>query len=171
MFGDAIDPNLKTGIATSLMKNGISAVQANAIIKDYQSGEQALLAEQFNPDGYKETMKSTFGDDYEKVIGKTKNALTAFMTKEDNELIDNLPNAYLNIIHRTLGKVVEKYGVQSNDGAHTNAGGGNQQPPDVGAVREALRNQLHALKHKPHSVDEKQALIDKLNATYQTQTK
>ncbi len=173
-FGDAIDPTLKTGIAESLMKNGISAVQANAIIKDYQAGESALLAAQYDPDAMAQTMEQSFGKDWQTTMGNTKNALTNVMSPEDNALIDNLPNTYISLIYRTFGNVINavekvrsEYGIKEST-AHILAGSGTTAPPNIDSERAAIRGQIAQLNQKPHTAADKQALIDKLNKTYES---
>lgn len=165
-FSEETDPAIKTVISESLLKNGISSVQANAIIKDYQAAEQALLAEQYKPEVIEQSMKAQFGDDWKQVTGQTRAALKGMMTAEDFDLVDNLPNTYMAIIYRTLGNVVQKFGVKETD-SHVNGAPGGQVPPDMSALRQGIRNEIAALVHKPHTAAQKQALIDKLNATYQ----
>lgn len=164
-FGETTDPLISTGMSESLMKNGVSAVQANAIIKDYQTAEKALLAEQYNPDGYKASMEQNFGADWEKVTGATKLALNHLMNAEDNKLIDNLPNVYLGIIHRTLGNVVKRYGI-TETAAHTESPPGGQAPPDISVVRENLRAEIGKMIHRPHTEAEVAAKRKDLADTY-----
>lgn len=164
-FGETTDPLISKGMGESLMKNGVSATQANAIIADYQTAEKALLAAQYAPEAYEATMKETFGPDYQKVIGFTKLALDGLMTSEDSKLIDNLPNVYLGLIHRTMGNVVKQYGIKES-AAHTETQKGNPTPPDVNVVRENLRAEMGKLIHKPHTQAELDAIKKKLNDTY-----
>lgn len=164
-FGEMIDPTLKAGIADSLMKNGVSAVQANAIIKDYQAGEQALLAQQFSPDGMKEAMKTAFGDNWEQITGQSRNALKGVISEEDFKMLDNLPNVYIGLMYRAMGNVVQKYGIKET-GAHTGADQGTPAPTDIAGVREGIRNEIRGLSMKPHTAEQKQALINKLNDTF-----
>lgn len=168
-FGAEIDPNMKKGIGESLMKNGVSAFQANNIIKDYQAGEQALLAEQYSPDGMKAAMEASFGKDWEKVTGTARNVMVSngLLSADDNKMLDNLPNPYIALVYRAIGNVVQKYGIKES-AAHVDAPGAGHTPPDIATVRTALRNEIGALRYKPHTAGDKQVLIDKLNATYET---
>lgn len=164
-FGDSTDPVISKGMGESLMKNGVSAVQANAIIKDYQEAEKAILAAQYSPDAYKATMEATFGAEWEKVTGATKRALTGLLSAEDNTLLDNLPNTYLSVIYRTLGNVVKQYGIKES-GAHTETPPGGQTPPDVNVVREGLRGEIAKMIHRPHTQAEIDAKRQALADTY-----
>ena len=171
-FGDSIDPALKAGMGESLLKNGVPEFVANNIIKDYQAYEGKVLAAQYDPEAIKATMTATFGDKWEAVTGATKNALTKVMSPEDNQLIDNLPNAYIGLIYKTFGnviKAVEKvradYGIKES-AAHILAGHAPTAPVDVNAQRAALRGELGKLSSRAHTEAEKQALINKINDTY-----
>lgn len=164
-FAPETDPLIKGPIGDSLMKNGVSAVQANAIIKDYQAAEQKLMATMYDPAGIETSMKGVFGDDWKNVTGQTKNLLTGMMTPEDNALIDNLPNPYMAIIYKTLGNVVKAYGITESS-AHVNADTSGHRAPDVASVRANLRAEINKLSQRPHKASEKQVLIDQLNDTY-----
>lgn len=172
-FGDApIDPIIKDAVGQSLLKNGLTAFQANEVIKDYQAAEGKLLAAQYDPEAIKTTMTEAFGDKWETVVGATKNALNGIMTPEDGTLLDNLPNTYMALVYRTFGNVlqaVEKvrsaYGIKEST-AHILAGSGAVQPTDVNAVREGLRAKIAGLHHKPHTNAEKAALQKQLADTY-----
>lgn len=172
-FGDTIDPVLKTGMSESLLKNGLTAWQANNIIKDYQSAEQKFLAAQYAPEAISETMEKAFGKDWQNVVGATKNSLSVVMSPEDNHLIDNLPNSYISLIYRTFGnviKAVEKvrsdYGIKES-AAHILAGSAPSAPAvDLNSQRAALRGELGKLTSRPHSDAERQAIIQKINDTY-----
>lgn len=161
-----LDPTMEAGVRELLMKNGVSATQGNEIIKGYQQYEQALAAKQFDPEGFDTSMKSTFGDNYKAVEASVRTNLKGLMSPEDFKMMDNLPNAYLGIIYKTLGNVQKAYGVKETDSAHLQSSGGHV-PTDITAVRQGLRDQLAKLVLKPHTVTDKQVLIDKINATYQ----
>lgn len=165
-FGDkAVDPIVKDTMGKSLLDNGVSAFQANNIIKDYQAAEGKLLAEAFNPDGFKQTMEATFGADWEKLTGHTKNMLTGLMSPEDNALMDNLPNVYAGLVYRTLSEVVKAYGINESF-AHITAPKGAPPAANLETVRANLRGELGKLTSRPHTADEKASLIKQINDTY-----
>lgn len=166
-FGDkAIDPIVKETMGKTLLDNGVPAYVANKLISDYQAAEGKILAEAFNPDGMKQAMETTFGGDWEKITGHTKNMLTGLMSAEDNTLIDNLPNTYIGLVYRTLGEVVKAYGINETF-AHINAPKTPPSAPNVEATRASLRGELGKLSSRPHTAEEKKAIINQINATYQ----
>lgn len=161
-----VTPEIQTAVRDIFMKNGVSATAGNEIIKQYQALGEAQSAQMFSPDGFKTSMETAFGKDWEKVTGHTRNTLTGLMTKEDGAMLDKLPNSYLSLIYRTLGNVVKAYGITEKNAAHLAERGGIA-PTDVESVRQGIRNDLSALGGKPHTAEQHQALVDKLNATYQ----
>lgn len=160
-----IDPDMKTGVVDLLMKNGVSAVQGNEIIKGYQTIEAAKVAEMFHPDGFKKTMETAFGAEWEKVTGHTRNTIKGMMNADDQKMMDALPNPYLALIYRTLGNVVKAYGIKETDSAHLGPGGG-PAPTDVAGQRQAIRDQIGSLQGRPHTEQEVMALRTKLADTY-----
>lgn len=167
-FGDegVADPMIKTAMGESLMKNGVSATQANAIIKDYQASEQALLKTMYAPEGMEKALSAAFGADWKKVTGDTTDALKGLMTPDDYKSVHALPNPYIALVYRTLGNVVKTYGIKSNDPAHVGAGAG-QPAVDVDSQRQQLRDQIGALNRRPHTDSEATQLKQQLAATYQ----
>jgi hypothetical protein len=171
-FGDSTDPLITKGMADSLMKNGVSAVQANAIIKDYQAAEKALLAAQYDPAGIQAAMEPVFGKDWQTITGQTKLALDKMMSPEDSQLLDNLPNSYMSLVYRTLGnvikavdKVTKDYGMKES-AAHILAGGSAPAVVDMTVKRDALRGEIAKMIHRPHTEQEVMAKRKELADTY-----
>ncbi len=172
----AIDPNMKTGVAELLMKNGISATQGNEIIKGYQEIEQKELALQFDPEGMKKSLEAAFGKDWEAITGGTRQALKGIMSEEDNKQLEAIPNVYLGLIYRTLGNtqkavqnMMKKYGVKETSLAHF-AEGGATAPGDINQVRSGIRAQIAALGGRVHTEAQVMELRNKLAATYTAET-
>lgn len=166
-FGENTDPALKGTIADSMFKNGISATQANAIIKDYQAAEAKAVEGMFSAEGMNAELEKAFGAEWKEVGGLTARILKQNLNAGDAAMMDKLPNQFLGLVYRMANNLIKGYGIKES-GAHTEAGAGAQQPADVAAVRADLLKQLLDLQKRPHTAEEKQALIDKRNATYET---
>lgn len=166
-FGKEPDPEIKKVMGESLMKNGVAAVPANELIKDFGAAMEAAKVKLFSPEGHMEAMKEAFGDSYEKITGTVRMTLKGIVPEADNTLLDNLPNPYLGVIYRTLGNIIQKFGLKPESGAHIDAGAGANTPVDVNTVREGIRNEMFALQNRPHSYADIQALQSKLNKTYE----
>lgn len=172
--GDMASPDVKTAVGKILMDNGISAVQGNAVIDAYMKVGETEQAKLFDPEGFKTAMKATFGDGWEAVRDGVHRNLQGVMTKDDYTLMEkNLPNAYVNLIYRTLGntqKAVEnmmkRYGVKETSIAHfvdkTAVGG-----TDVVSQRAAIRSEMATLAKGPHTADQIGELRAKLAKTYE----
>ena len=173
VFGETTDPIISKGMSESLMKNGVSAVQANAIIADYQAAEKEYLAAQFDPNGIQAAMEPTFGKDWQTITGQTKLMLDKIMSPEDSQLLDNLPNSYISLVYRTLGNtikavesVVQQYGMKET-AAHILAGGNTPATPvDMTVKREAIRGEIQKMIHRPHTAEEVAAKRKELADTY-----
>ena len=163
--GVPIEPTMEKGVRELLHKHGISATQGNEIIKGYQAAEQAMLAEQFSPKGFDEAMKTAFGDGYKEHQKTVRTNLKGFMSPEDFQALDNLPNSYLGVIYRTLGNVIKHYGVKETDSAHFQGGGG-PAPTDANTQRQQITDQINKLVAGPHTQAELNELIAKRAATY-----
>lgn len=158
-------PEAKEAVPKLFMDNGVSPVQAEAIIKGYQDFGAKMVAKQFDPEDYKVSMETAFGKDWEKVTGAVRNTIKGMMNADDQKALDHLPNNMLGVIYRTLGNTVKAFGIKETDAAHFQTPGGAGQT-DVASVRQGLRNELAALSMRPHTAQEQQGIIDKLNATY-----
>jgi|GEM_PF-4786900 len=163
--GTPMPPEMKTAVQEMFMKNGISAVQANDIITAYNAlGEQQTKA-MFDPQQFEQTLESAFGKDWKPVVANIRGNLKGMMSEADQKALDNLPNAYLAVVYRTLGNVAQKFGVKETDGAHFN-GPGNAGTVDINAQRDSIRNEMRAMSSRPHTAQELAALRTKLADTY-----
>lgn len=160
-----VEDSVKGTVTEMFMKNGISATQGNEIIKGYQELGEKMMAAQFDADGFKSSMETAFGKDWEKVTGHTRNTIKGMMSAEDQTILDHLPNSYLGVIYRTLGNVVKAYGVKETDQAHLQGGGGHA-PTDIASVRQSLRDQMASMSGRPHTAQEMMELRTKLADTY-----
>lgn len=164
--GEMATPEIKGAVGKMFMENGISAVQGNAIISQYQALGEASQAAMFDPKDFEKTMEQSFGADWKNVTGHTFNTIKGMMTEQDQALIDKLPNAYASLIYRTLGETVKRFGVTEKDTAHFNAPGG-AGGNDVNVQRAGFRADMAKLAAGPHTADQMMALRNKLAATYE----
>ena len=163
---------MKEGVPKLFMDNGISPVQAEAVIKGYQElGLKALAAER-DPEVFKGTMKQEFGEQWEPAVAKARNAITTMLGDAAQAELDTLPNSALAIMYRNQNKLVDavnatlkKYGATESF-AHLGAPAGAVQPNDMGAQRQAWRTELAALSMRPHEAAEKDAIIQKIADSY-----
>lgn len=162
-FGKDADPGLRDALGNAMLKSGISAHQANAVIKEFQAAE----AQHFTEAGMSKAMEASFGAEWKQTVGKIQNVINANVSKDDRAALDKLPNPDLALVNRVLNNVIKAYGIDEKGGAHTGGSPGAPQGQDLDKVRTDLRSQLDSLSRRPHTADDKQALIDKLNATYE----
>ena len=160
-----IPDDTQPAVAKMFMDNGISPVQAEGFLKEYLGLREKQIAEFYNPEGFKKSMETAFGADWEKTTGQVRNTIKGMMSPEDAKALDTIPNNLLGVVYRTLGNVVKAYGIKETDSAHF-ASTGKAAPTDMNSVRQGLRDQLNSLSMRPHTSAEQQSIIDQLNATY-----
>lgn len=165
-FADGMDDGIKKVLGESLLKNGVTAYQANAVLKAYQDAEAANMTEQYSADGMNKALETSFGAEWKEVGGATARILKENLSGEDAAMMDKLPNVFLGLVYRMANNLIKGYGIEET-GAHTGAGAGKMSPNDIGASRDAIRAEITALSSKPHTAEQKQVLIDKLTATFQ----
>lgn len=160
-------------VAKLFMENGVHPTQAEAIIKGYQELGATQVAQQFDPEGFKESMKTAFGDDWEKTTGAVRNTVKTMMNEDDQKALDHIPNSMLGVVYRTLGNTVKavnetlkKYGATETF-AHLQAPGGKVAATDVGSQRQGWRNELAAMTMRPHTEAERQVIMDKISKSYE----
>ena len=69
-------------VAKLFMDNGVSPVQAEAIIKGYQDLGAKQLAAQFDPEGMKAAMTAAFGPDWKDTTDKVRNTISTMMRSQ-----------------------------------------------------------------------------------------
>lgn len=166
---DVILPSVRDALGKGLFENGVSPVQAKPILEavaaaSLKEKEVAFSAENFTAEAEKVMGK---GYDPKPLQATLKSTLSADTYKS---LMEKIPNQNLVQIHKAMKEIVDAYGIKQS-GAHVDAQPGTQQITDIAAYRKQLRDDIAALSKRPHEAAEKQALINKLNATYENQVK
>lgn len=174
-FGETVDPEFKSGVGKILFENGVSEYQANKMIPAYQALEQQRLEAVTSEDGFKAVMTKRFGEKYDTNVAQVSKGLEKYASPDDQKILDILPNEYLGTVYTVVDKLLseiatikKEHGIVENGDAHTDKGGTPVPEGDVTKVRADLRKEISALDKKPHTADERQALINKLDATYRT---
>lgn len=163
-FSDDMPEEQKTAYADMLHEIGIPAYQANKLIEKYQSMEAASVAKLYDKDEFIGELKKSFGNEYEKVSGETAKLLAANLNADDKALLEKLPNPALGLIYRAVANLNKAYGA-SESGSAANV------PAQVSAVNveeqaAKLRNDIISLSKRQHTAEEKQTLVDQLDALY-----
>jgi hypothetical protein len=170
-FGEegTFDPEFVGSVSDMLYEAGVSSYQANnVIIPKYQALERARMEAATSADGFKDVMVKSFGEKYDGVVQAVVKEHKQHLTPEDQGILDTIPNEYLGVVYRLTENMRKAYGVQEKGDAHLNKGGA-VQTTDINAVRSDLRQKIAALETRPHTVQEKQKLVDELQATYSNQ--
>ena len=161
-----IPDDTQPAVAKMFMDNGISPVQAEGFIKEYLGLREKQIASYYEPEGFKKSMETAFGPEWEKLTGQVRNTIKGMMNADDQKALDSIPNHLLGVVYRTLGNTIKAYGVKETDTAHFGAGG-KAAPTDLASQRQSIRDQMTALSSRPHTAQEQQALSEALAKTYE----
>ncbi len=167
-FGEGVDEGFVGEVGDIFLKNGISEYQGNKVIEAYQALEDKRVTEATSADGFKAVMAKSFGDKFEGDVKAVTTEIGTRLSPEDKQMLEGIPNQYLGMIYRLTRSMQKAYGANENGSAHT---GDNGSPgtQDLTAVRAGIRTEIAALSTRMHTAEEKQTLINKLQATYNTQ--
>lgn len=179
-FASSDDPVSKL-IAESFASNGITGHQGKAIVSSLapmlQEMETKRSAELYDGEKYAAMSKAAFGDSYEESIKAVNKALVDNVPKEVGMIIDEMPNEQRHAVDVAVSKIAasyeakladmaKKYGI-TESGAQAGGGQGSAAVDKATAQKE-LRSQIKALDGRPHSAQERQALIERLAETYKS---
>jgi len=98
-FDEGVDPQLKEGFTEILYKNGITAYQANQLIKDYNQMEAAKKVELYDKDAFMKKAEEKFGKDYTTNLLLLKTQLRPFYQKRCKP---KLMQCLMNIVFRLI---------------------------------------------------------------------
>lgn len=156
-----LDPHF----AKAFHKAGLHPAMANELIKDLKGVLNTAREKAFDADGFLSDMEKSFGNGYEVKVNQTRQVIEANLSPADKAALESIPNQYLGVLFRLANNMHKAYGASEKGlaGEHNaNAGA----PVDIGKMRSDLRKQIQDLDRRPHSAEDKQRLVDQLNATY-----
>lgn len=169
-FDETVAPELKDGFGEILHKNGISAYQANNLIKDYNALESAVKAKMYDHDALLADVAKTKGEGAKQNIVQARDALKKVAPPELMARIDKMPNeaygAMFEVTHLMINRIKQiqkEYGAKEGVDVFTNT-----QPSATGQVDYKTeiantRKELNALAVRNHSAADKKVLVDKLS--------
>ena len=177
-FLKADDPVSKV-IGDAFIANGITGYQGKSIVKSlapvFQEMEAKRVSELKDGNKYAEMSKKAFGDGFEEKIKSVNKVLVDNVPKELGTAFDDMPNNHRHAVDVAIDKIVssyeakiadmvKKYGI-TESGAQV---GGKQgtASTDKASLQKSIRAEIRALDARPHTAQEKQALIQRLNETY-----
>ncbi len=162
-FAEGADKAFTDNVGDVLLKNGVSEYQGNKIIEGYQTLIQAKLADATSKEGFDAAMKARNFTPED--VGAVKNEVEARLKPEEYAALNKIPNEFLAPVYQLVRNMQKAYGAKENPNAHMGEQAG-AQPQDMNKVREGIDAELKALTGRMHTQAEKQALIDKRQATY-----
>jgi len=164
-FADDMPEAERTAYGAMLHEVGLPAPLANKLIEKYDTMQKAEIAKAFSEEGLLAEKKASFGDNYEAMGAKVAKTISSNLSKEDLAIVDTkLPNNVVGIIYRLAANMEKKYGASESGAAASNAAA--MSPVNVSEQANKIRNDIDALTRRQHTAEERQVLIDQLNALY-----
>lgn len=168
LFPDGTDDGKKKTLGELLQKSGLSKVQAKRLVEGYSAMEQETVQKMFDKDDFLNTLKESFGGNFEKQAGETAVLIKKNLNDADRAALDEVPNKYLGLIYRLANNLNQAYGASESG---ILGEGKTPSVVDVSAQKKDVRAQLEALGKRPHTAEEKQALVDQLDKLYQKEAR
>jgi len=178
-FNKPDDP-VSIAVADVFMKAGINEHQGNQILSQLHPVIMKMQEDQgaqaTSEEGYIKLSQEAFGDKFKETLGRVEAVLKQNAPDDaSKKVFDDLPNDQRIAVDKTVNKIVEGYenriaqilrehGI-TESGAQ-GEGGQGKVSSSVDDQRKDLRAQIRKIDARPHTASEKQALIDKLNSTY-----
>ncbi len=164
-------PEVAKQFGEMLFKANVSEHQSKQLIADYNAHEKAIIEEATSEEGFKEIMTKQFGEKYDGVVTRVSKSLEEYVSKESQDVLNAMPNKYLGAMYEYGESLLKAYGAnEGGDDLHNQKGGKKPAGVDIDTQRANIRQEIRDLEKGMHTVDQKQALVDKLQNTY-TNTK
>lgn len=144
---------------------GLSKEQADNLVSKHQELEQHNISLEYSKESLQDMLKESFGDKFEEQTAKVFNHVRTMMTPEQQQQLEQLPNSALNLMAQYANKMMQEYGANEgtgNSGNQQSAGNAQANTAD----RQKLFQELQDLSKKPHSAEDKQALLNQYLATF-----
>ena len=120
--------------------------------------------------GFKEVMAKQFGEKYDGVVANVSKSLEQYANEDDQKIINALPNQYLGSVYKLVDSILKAHGAsESGDSAHSEKVGVPNGGVSIETKRSEIRKQIFELEKAPHTAQQKQTLVDALQATYSNQ--
>ncbi len=170
-FGeDHPNPDVAAKFGDMLFDAGVSKHQGQKLIEAYNAFEKSTIEEATSAEGFETIMTEKFGKEYDGVVTNVSKSLTEHTSKETQDILNKMPNQYLGAMYEAMDSFLKAYGAnEGGDNKHTEKAGLPAGGKDINEVRANLRAEMRALDQKPHTAEQKQKLIDELQATYTNQ--
>ncbi len=176
-FGkDHPQPEVAKQFGEMLFNANVSEHQSKSLIPAYNEHQKNLVADATSAEGFEKIMTEKFGKDYDAVATRGEAAMKEIFKddKEGGELFNVMPNKYTANLYKItehhikeIAALKEQYGAkEGGDDLHNQKGGTPPAGVDIVTQRTNMRQEIRDLEKGMHTADQKQALVDKLQATY-----
>lgn len=163
-LADTIPEEERGPIVDILHEAGLPAPIANKMMEKMMAHVLGLSSKMYDRDDFFKAAEGKFGAGYKDTIGKAKQLVNGVIPKELAERIDAMPNEYHVAFYEGLKAIMDKYG--ATESGAPGEGGEGAGADNKEEARKAIRAEIATLEKKPHTVEQKMALQNKLADTY-----
>lgn len=164
-LSDVVPEEDRGAIIDAIHEAGLPAPIANKLMDKLVALTSGAVNKMYDKDGFMGELKTSFGDDYEKVGGATAKIIAANVNTNDKALLEKMPNQYLALIYRITNSMAKAYGAKET-GAGGEGGEGGGSATDKTEAAKELRKQIRELENRNHTAEEKMDLQNQLAALY-----
>jgi hypothetical protein len=140
--------------------SGLSKAQADVISKGLETYTNQQKEVLYNIDSLNKSLAEAFGDKYKEVTAKVSGFITSNLGKETTDkILEEFPNELLLPFYKIMGKIMDEYGIKETGLKTGDKAGSATQTP---AERTEIMKKIAELSRRPHTLEEKNALIAQL---------
>lgn len=178
-FPNAEDP-VSSAIGDAFIAAGINEHQGKDIIKRLapvlSKMDEESRASLMSEEGYMKLSQAAFGEGFKEAIGKVEATLKTYapddaskkvfddLTNDQRIAVDKTIHAIMQAGEERVQKLLKAHGI-TETGAQAEGATG-KVAGNVEDVRKGIRQKIREMDSRPHTAQEKAALIEKLNQTY-----
>jgi hypothetical protein len=165
--GDFQSEEAKTFFNQAFKEAGLSKAGASKMIEAFNQYQNQILEAATDKADYEKRMEGIFGKDFQKAKEPIDNMLTGLLTPEEMQRIsDKLPNELVEVMYKISKGLADKYGHKEQPKGGTSPNNAGATKEEKAAMHAQYTKELSELSKRPHSMEEKQAILNKMVNLY-----
>lgn len=153
------------GFSNEFKNLGLTKEQGQGIVKYFTDFEMKNFEKYANPDELQKSLGDMFPKDEDRK--KCESLINEFISKDDADFLRNsAPNQTLLMFYKVAKGLTDKYDYKEGNSANSGQSYMARTPAEKNAEYENVYKELMALDNRPHSSEEKEALLKRLNSIY-----
>ncbi len=162
------DEGAKEYFNNAFKEAGLAVPQAKKMLEAFNIYQEQILTQATNKADYITKMSEIFGNDFEKSKEPIDNMLKRLLNPEEMSLVnDKMPNNLVAIMYKISKGLADKYGHKEQPVGGTSPNANTVvSKEDKATKHQEYTKELQELSQRPHTMEEKQAIINKMVDLY-----